>query len=573
MKRVLILIAILLFFLIIINVPFLHEIQLRYKIYPNMYIANLYVGDKDKTSAVNLISSTPIPSKITLNINGAEKEILSSEIVKKIDYEKSVNRAYTYTHTGNFILDFYTKIKLILKPERMGLEVEFDQAKLKELLLILSSKEGSTPISPSVKIINGEVIVDSGKNGVEIDIDDLSSKIKSSIIFLNNNKIDINLIETKDELNIDEAKIYKGKVEKIVNKKLELKLDFDTIEINDKELALFIDPRNDFNETQIISKIADVSRKINRNPQNSVFIIENGSVTEFTPSQDGITVDEDKLVEEIKNYVIKLSNEDQKTFAFNIPVIKSAAKIKNEDVNDLGINTLLGKGVSYFKGSIANRIYNINLAQSKFKGVLVPPNEVFSFNEVLGDVSSYTGYKAAYVIMDGKTVLGDGGGVCQVSTTLFRAVLSAGLPIVERRAHAYRVGYYEQGSFVGLDATVYSPTTDFKFKNDTANYILIQPTIDKNNYSLIFEIYGTNDGRIATTTKPIISSQIAPADDLYIDDPTLPPGNVKQTEHKAWGAKVSFNYHVERNGEVLIDQKFSSNYRPWQAVYLRGTAQ
>ncbi|MEK7472437.1 MAG: VanW family protein [Patescibacteria group bacterium] len=566
-KQVLIAVIVILFFIIIINLPFLG------KIYPNIYIANLYVGDKDKTSAINLISNTSIPSKITLNIKGVEKEILSSEIVKKIDYEKSVNRAYTYTHTGNFVLDFYTKIKLIFKPLKAGLEIEFDQVKLEELLLILSSKEGSVPISPSVKIINSEAIVDSGKNGVQIDIDDISTKIKSSIIFLDNNKIDINLIETKDELSKDQVIVYKSKVEKIINKKLELKLDFDTIEINDKQLALFFDSRNDFNETQIKLKIADVSRKINRNPQNSVFIIENGNVTEFTPSQDGITVDEDKLVEEIKNYVIKLSNEDQKTFTFNIPVIKSAAKIKNEDVNDLGINTLLGKGVSYFKGSIQNRIYNINLAQSKFKGVLVPPNEIFSFNEVLGDVSSYTGYKAAYVIMEGKTVLGDGGGVCQVSTTLFRAVLSAGLPIMERRAHAYRVGYYEQGSSVGLDATVYSPTTDFKFKNDTANYLLIQPTIDNNNYSLIFEIYGTSDGRVATTTKPIISSQIAPADDLYIDDPTLPLGNVKQTEHKAWGAKVSFNYHVERDGQVLIDQKFSSNYRPWQAVYLRGSGQ
>ena len=566
-KQVLIAVIVILFFIIIINLPFLG------KIYPNIYIANLYVGDKDKTSAINLISNTSIPSKITLNIKGVEKEILSSEIVKKIDYEKSVNRAYTYTHTGNFVLDFYTKIKLIFKPLKVGLEIEFDQVKLEELLLILSSKEGSVPISPSVKIINSEAIVDSGKNGVQIDIDDISTKIKSSIIFLDNNKIDINLIETKDELSKDQVIVYKSKVEKIINKKLELKLDFDTIEINDKQLALFFDSRNDFNETQIKLKIADVSRKINRNPQNSVFIIENGNVTEFTPSQDGITVDEDKLVEEIKNYVIKLSNEGQKTFTFNIPVIKSAAKIKNEDVNDLGINTLLGKGVSYFKGSIQNRIYNINLAQSKFKGVLIPPNEIFSFNEVLGDVSSYTGYKAAYVIMEGKTVLGDGGGVCQVSTTLFRAVLSAGLPIMERRAHAYRVGYYEQGSSVGLDATVYSPTTDFKFKNDTANYLLIQPTIDNNNYSLIFEIYGTSDGRVATTTKPIISSQIAPADDLYIDDPTLPLGNVKQTEHKAWGAKVLFNYHVERDGQVLIDQKFSSNYRPWQAVYLRGSGQ
>ena len=107
-------------------------------------------------------------------------------------------------------------------------------------MLILSSKEGSVPISPSVKIINSEAIVDSGKNGVQIDIDDISTKIKSSIIFLDNNKIDINLIETKDELSKDQVIVYKSKVEKIINKKLELKLDFDTIEINDKQLALFL---------------------------------------------------------------------------------------------------------------------------------------------------------------------------------------------------------------------------------------------------------------------------------------------------------------------------------------------
>jgi len=208
---------------------------------------------------------------------------------------------------------------------------------------------------------------------------------------------------------------------------------------------------------------------------------------------------------------------------------------------------------------------------SKFKGILVPPNEEVSFNNILGDVSSLTGYKAAYVIKDGKTVLGDGGGVCQVSTTLFRALLDAGLPITERRAHAYRVGYYEQGFPPGLDATVYYPTTDLKFKNDTPAYILIQPTINLTDLSLVFEIYGTDDGRVATTTKPVITSQTAPPPDLYVDDPTLPLGTIKQIEHKAWGAKVIFDYKVTRGEETLIDQKFVSNYRAWQAVYLRGT--
>ncbi len=100
---------------------------------------------------------------------------------------------------------------------------------------------------------------------------------------------------------------------------------------------------------------------------------------------------------------------------------------------------------------------------------------------------------------------------------------------------------------------------------------MLQPTINLNDLTLKFEIYGTSDGRVSTVSKPVITSSIKPADDLYVDDPTLPVGQVKQIEHRAYGAKVVFDYKVTRNGEELINQKFVSNYRPWQAVYLRGT--
>ncbi len=167
--------------------------------------------------------------------------------------------------------------------------------------------------------------------------------------------------------------------------------------------------------------------------------------------------------------------------------------------------------------------------------------------------------------------MGDGGGVCQVSTTLFRAALKAGLPILQRQAHAYRVSYYEQDSPPGFDATVYDPTADLKIKNDTPAHILIQPTFDSKKMILTFDIYGTSDGRIATTSKPKITDQVAPPEDLYQNDPTLPAGTIKQIDWKAWGSKATFNYSVERNNEIIYKKTFVSNYRPWQAVYLRGT--
>ena len=143
--------------------------------------------------------------------------------------------------------------------------------------------------------------------------------------------------------------------------------------------------------------------------------------------------------------------------------------------------------------------------------------------------------------------------------------------MVERRPHSYRVGYYEQGSPPGLDATVYAPTTDLKIKNDTPAHILIQAIADPVNKTLVFDIYGTPDGRVATISKPNVGSAIAPPEDLYIDDPSLPAGTVKQIDWKAWGAKVSFIYKVERDNQVLQETTFYSNYRPWQAKFLKGT--
>jgi len=236
----------------------------------------------------------------------------------------------------------------------------------------------------------------------------------------------------------------------------------------------------------------------------------------------------------------------------------------------LGIKELVGLGKSKFVGSIPSRIHNIKLAASKFNGILVKPEEIFSFNQILGEVSKETGYEQAYIIKEGQTVLGDGGGVCQVSTTLFRAALNTGLPILERQAHAYRVGYYEQDSPPGFDATVFSPSPDLKFKNDTPGHLLIQTKFDGNNKTLVFEIYGTKDNREVYISKPVISGTTPPPEDLYIDDPTLPSGKIKQIDWKAWGAKVWFDYKVTRDNQEIFSKRFYSNYRPWQAKFLRG---
>jgi vancomycin resistance protein YoaR len=325
------------------------------------------------------------------------------------------------------------------------------------------------------------------------------------------------------------------------------------------------------NQDKLVNIIKPISDQANKNPVNAIFKFENGRVTTFTPSSNGQKIDIDGLNQKIISEGNNIFSKDMQFVKIQIPITILEPEITTEKANTMGIKELIGEGHSLFYHSIPGRIHNVNLAATRLNGILVAPNESFSFDKALGDVSAFTGYQQAYVIQNGKTVLGDGGGVCQVSTTFFRALLNAGLPIIERHAHAYRVGYYEEDSPPGIDATVFVPSVDLKFKNDTGHYILIQSEVDLDNLALTFYLYGTKDGRAVTQTYPVISNQSPPPPTLYQDDPTLPKGEVKQTDFAAWGADVYFTRTVTKNGKTLYFDKFVSNYKPWQAAYMVGT--
>ncbi|MBI4091479.1 VanW family protein, partial [candidate division WWE3 bacterium] len=293
-----------------------------------------------------------------------------------------------------------------------------------------------------------------------------------------------------------------------------------------------------------------------------VFTVNGGKVVEFRSKTDGRQLDKEKFVKDFSRALLSGSKE----------VLLLVEEVRAPgDVNKYGIYALLGEGVSYFTGSIPARIKNLTLAAERSSGVLLAPGEIYSFNKSVGDISKETGYDYAYIIENGRTVLGEGGGVCQTSTTLFRAALNAGLPIVKRSAHAYRVQYYEIKSEVGLDATVYNPTVDLQFKNDTPGYILVQADWDLNQQMLRFRIYGTPDGRVVELSKPVITNVSPPPDPVYQDDPELKKGVVKQIDFPAWGAQASVTRIVKRGEEVLREETFVSRYQPWRAVFLKGT--
>jgi vancomycin resistance protein YoaR len=207
----------------------------------------------------------------------------------------------------------------------------------------------------------------------------------------------------------------------------------------------------------------------------------------------------------------------------------------------------------------------------KLNLTIVPPGEEFSFVKTIGPVNAETGYQQAYVIRSGSTLLEFGGGVCQVSTTTFRALLNAGLNITRRLPHSYRVSYYELNQQPGFDATVYAGNVDLRFINDTPGHILIYSKADSERLYMTVKIYGTDDGRTTEIKNYKKYGYTPPPEPEYIPTDTLLPGEVKQVENAVAGIKARFDWIVRNaSGAIIREKTFYSNYQAWGAKYLVG---
>ena len=318
--------------------------------------------------------------------------------------------------------------------------------------------------------------------------------------------------------------------------------------------------------------LVNVTSEITRDPQNARFIF-NDDTRQLDLLQSAVigrALDVDSSLQQINQQILNgQHNVDLVLQTTNPPVTDDAT------AESLGITELVSAHTSFFYGSSAARIQNITTAASRFHGLLVPPGASFSMADVLGDVSLDTGYEEALIIFGDRTIKGVGGGVCQVSTTLFRTAFFGGYQIDERWFHAYRVGYYEQTAsgghdenLAGLDATVFAPQVDFRFTNDTPNWLLMETYVGGN--SLTWKFYSTSDGRTVDWDTSGLQNIVEPPDPLYEENPELSEGDIKQIDWAVDGADVSVNRRVYRDNVLIHDDVFNTHYLPWQAKFQYG---
>lgn len=258
--------------------------------------------------------------------------------------------------------------------------------------------------------------------------------------------------------------------------KRELRINFDKLEKTLKELSF----------------------EVQKDPINAKleYDLDNNRIKEFSLPQNGRRLNIGQTSANISRNLAKTQ------LSTSLVMDEVVPEVTQNSLARLGLTALLAKGESDFKGSSNSRIHNIEIGSAKFNGLLVKPGEKFSFNQNLGEVDAVNGYRAELVIKNGKLIPEYGGGICQVSTTLFRATILSGLPILERHPHSFPVKYYNPQ---GFDATIYPGISDLRFKNDTNGHLLIQNHLE--GTKLIFEIFGSADGRITALDGPKILEQ------------------------------------------------------------------
>jgi vancomycin resistance protein YoaR len=261
-----------------------------------------------------------------------------------------------------------------------------------------------------------------------------------------------------------------------------------------------------------------------------------------------------------------------------LPIQLLTPKITKDTLGGLGIKELVGEGLSSFSGSAKYRITNIKAGAARMDGVLIAPGEEFSFNTQLGEVDAANGFVEGYAIIGNRTQLEWGGGVCQDSTTVFRAAFWAGLPITERHAHAFYISWYDkfglgpQGNGQGMDASIYTGVNDLKFVNDTGSWLLMQTEVDEVNQVLAVRLYGTKPNREVRLDGPVITNEVrAPSEPVYLDDASLPAGTIHQSDTARGGRDISVERVITRGGAEIGRDSFFTRFRAWPNIFVRGT--
>ncbi len=505
-----------------------------------------------------------------------------SEVGLSFSGDSNAQMAYGIGRAGSFSQQISNQFQSWYKGVTLTPAMTFDERQAENYLKGLAAEIDQPTVEASLEIDGVEVIVRPGQVGRTLDVPATRELIRTHVQTLLDGEIF--LVIAEDKPTILDASEQAELARQILSEPLVVRVpdaaegDPGPWRFSPEELAgmltieLVAAPEGatyqvGLDTGELRQFLAEIAPSLGKQAANARFIF-NDDTRDLEVIQSAVigqSLDIEATIQAINQSLIAGEHKVNLDMDYALPAITD-----DMTAADLGITELVHSEVSYFRGSDSSRIQNIDTASSRFHGVLVAPGETFSMAEMIGDVSLDTGYAEAWIIYGDRTIKGVGGGVCQVSTTLFRTVFFSGFPVAERYPHAYRVYYYEQtygghdASLAGLDATVYVPLVDFKFTNDTPYWLLMETYMG--NDWLQWKFYSTSDGRSVDWDSSGLRNKQDPPTPTYIENPDLAQGEIKQVDWAVEGADVAITRYVYKDGNIFFEDSFSTHYEPWRAV-------
>ncbi|KPL70894.1 hypothetical protein ADN00_17825 [Ornatilinea apprima] len=561
------------------------------RIYPGVSVAGVDVGGLNpEKAAAKITQQFTYPSTGKLVLSGEQLWLTTpGEMGLYLDPETSAQNALRIGRSGSIFYRLTEQFETWYYHRDLPPALIFDQRRAHDFLTRLSEQTNIPVVEPSIRLDGTQVVVETGQPGRRLNIDTTLAMLTAQMKTLQDGIIPLLIEEIRPT--IPDVTQQAQLAQTMLSQPLTISLPANQPNpqgpwvIEPADLAKMLEfervvdgPQSAYrihlDPLQLAAKLQEIAPKIRTYPQNARFI--------FNDDTRELEVLQAAVIGRELNQAASLQQIQDKALAgeHNIELVLNLTNpAVTDDVkgSDIGITELVHSETSFFYGSSASRVQNIIAASSRFHGLLVAPGETFSMANALGDISLDNGYAEALIIYGDQTIQGVGGGVCQVSTTLFRAAFFAGFPINERHAHAYRVSYYEKiagnirdNNLAGLDATVYVPVVDFKFTNDTPYWLLMETYVNPSYSSLVWKFYSTKDGRSVDweTTGPI--NIVEAPKPRYIENPELEKGEVNQIDWEAEGADITVKRTVLRDGQVYLQDTFNTHYQPWQAAYEYG---
>ena len=580
MKKLAILVSILITLGVAASV-WVWQTDVRYatRIVPGVAVQDLPLGELDRESAIAAVQRafTPFPAPpIRLRAGDRIWTVRPEQMGVKVDASAIVERAMRIAHEDGWRERLSKRLDCRLHGCSVPLLYTFDDGTTDYFLAHVSQQVDRPLKEPSLRIEGGRVAVDPGSEGEVLDVEATRERLYAAFRSGETGPVEA-VVKKQKPIPID-LQSTKESAQRLLAHDIVLTLDdggdTKTFTLTRQTLAGMVVWEPDYSSKSVrwlasidenrlkgwVEGLKDAVRKAPKDARLD-FDEASGKVVVLQASVPGRKLDVDATVKRIME-ALKAGNG-------KVPLALERIKpeVDEADIPKMGIREVVGEATTYFRGSRPGRVQNIKVSAERFRGLVIPPGGVFSFNDHIGPVDAAHGFVESLIIKGDRTAVGIGGGVCQVSTTLFQAAFWAGLPILERWAHGYIVRWYGDP---GLDATVYTPNVDLKFENNTGYYLLIKPLVDEKKGSLTFKLYGTSSGWQVRIAERKVEDIEPPPPPIYKENPDLPKGTIKQVEWPKPGEKVTVVREVVKDGKVTSRNKFVSVYTPWPARFEYG---